>query len=193
MMKFDVVIIGGGLAGVTAATSLQKAGMKCVLVAEGLSLSEAPRDEFRAAGGTILAGDRVTGGTFGPDGRLLCVSTEKLGDCTLEAREFVLATGKFFSRGIVADMEKVYEPLFGLDVIYEKDHSLWFAPRFADPQPFLEFGVASEGGCALRGGAVIPNLHPAGEVLAGISTAQGDATESIRQSALEAAEAIIQS
>lgn len=190
MMKFDVVIIGGGLAGVTAATALQESGLRCVIVSEGLSLNMTPITAFRAAGGTLLNGDRVTGGTFGPDGKLLSVSTEKLGDCTLEARFFVLATGKYFSRGIVADMDKVYEPVFGLDVIFDPDRSRWFGNSFADPQPFLEFGLAIQDGCALKGGVMVPNIFPAGEVLSGISTAQGDATETIRQSALAAAEAI---
>ena len=189
-MKFDVVIIGGGLAGVTAATALQQAGLKCVLVAEGLSLDGASRRDFRLAGGTVLAGDRVTGGTFEQD-RLVCVSTEKLGDEMLYADAFVLATGKYFSRGIVADMDKVYEPIFGLDVQYDPDTSTWFNPSFAARQRFLDFGVFTRSGCAIKNGNPIVNLFPAGEVLAGLSGAQGDASELIRQSALEAAKAII--
>ena len=188
MMKFDVIIIGGGLAGVTAATALQQEGLRCAMIAEGLSLSGASREAFLAAGGTLLAGDRVTGGTI-EGGRLVSVRTEKLGDVTLEARAFILATGKYFSRGIVADMDKVYEPVFGLDVEYDADRSAWFNPSFAAPQKFLEFGVKAQDGCALREGSRIANLFPAGEVLAGISSAGGDATEEIRKSALAAAEA----
>ncbi|MBR4809665.1 MAG: FAD-binding protein [Bacteroidales bacterium] len=186
MMKFDVVIIGGGLAGVTAATALQESGCRCVMVAEGLSLHEAPRNAFRAAGGTVLAGDRVCGGTVS-GGKLLSVSTEKLGDVSLEAPYFILATGKFFSRGIVADMDGVREPLFGLDVEYVNDRSSWFSPSFSDPQPFMEFGVKAEDGCALIGGQKIVNLFPAGEVLAGISILAPDAVDRIKRSALDAA------
>jgi len=189
MMKFDVAIIGGGLAGVTAATVLQRSGMRCVLISEGLSLYGTPREDFRAAGGTLLAGDRVCGGTF--DGnRLASISTEKLGDVTIEADAFVLATGKYFSRGIVADMDRLYEPIFGLDVEYDSDRSNWFSQGFADSQRFLEFGVKTKDGCALLGGQKIVNLFPAGEVLAGITGAQGDASETIRKSGLAAAEAI---
>ena len=188
MMKFDVVVIGGGLAGMTAATALQQGGLKCAVVAEGLSLSGASREAYTAAGGTLLAGDRVTGGTI-ENGRLVSIRTEKLGDVTLEARAFILATGKFFSRGIVADMQKVYEPIFGLDVQYDADHSTWFSPSFAAPQRFLEFGVIAEDGCAVRNGVKIENLFPAGEVLAGLSSAASDATAEIKKSALAAAEA----
>ena len=188
MMKFDVVVIGGGLAGMTAATALQQGGLKCAVVAEGLSLSGASREAYTAAGGTLLAGDRVTGGTI-ENGRLVSIRTEKLGDVTLEARAFILATGKFFSRGIVADMQKVYEPIFGLDVQYDADRSTWFSPSFAAPQRFLEFGVIAEDGCAVRNGVKIENLFPAGEVLAGLSSAASDATAEIKKSALAAAEA----
>ena len=188
-MKFDVIVIGGGLAGMTAATGLQAAGLNCAVIAEGLSLSNVSRKEFRAAGGTILAGDRVVSGKL--DGsRLLSVRTEKLGDVELEADNFVLATGKYFSRGLVADMDKVYEPIFGLDVEYDADRSKWFDASFAAPQPFLEFGLKTEGGCALKDGKPVSNLFPAGEVLAGVSTASEDATEKIKQSALDAVNAI---
>lgn len=189
MMKFDVVVIGGGLAGMTAATALQQGGLKCAVVAEGLSLSGASREAYTAAGGTLLAGDRVTGGMI-ENGRLVSIRTEKLGDVTLEARAFILATGKFFSRGIVADMQKVYEPGAAVgDVQYDADRSTWFSPSFAAPQRFLEFGVIAEDGCAVRDGVKIENLFPAGEVLAGLSSAASDATAEIKKSALAAAEA----
>ena len=189
-MKFDVIIIGGGLAGITAATALQQAGLKCVVVSEGLSLNEAPGKAFRACGGTILPGDRVTGGTFSGD-RLLSVNTEKLAPTALEADFFILATGKYFSRGIMADMDKVYEPVFGLDVEYDADRSTWFNPDFSQPQRFLEFGVRTLDGCALRNGRPIVNLFPAGEVLAGLTGSQGDASGRIRRSGLDAAETIL--
>ncbi len=188
-MKFDVIVIGGGLAGMTAAAALQGAGLRCAVIAEGLSLHLAPRNEFRKLGGTLLAGDSVNGGVI-EDGRLLSVTTEKLGDVTLEADNFVLATGKYFSRGLVADMDKVYEPLFGLDVEYDADRSKWFDKSFAAHQRFLDFGLRTQDGCALKDGSPIVNLFPAGEVLAGISSAQEDATEAIKQSALQAVQAI---
>lgn len=189
-MKFDVIIIGGGLAGVTAATALQQAGLRCALVASGLSLHEAPRAEFREAGGTVLAGEEVTGGTIS-GGRLQSVRTRRLGDLPLEADEFILATGKFFSKGLIADMSRVYEPLFGLDTEFDPDRGAWFSPGFSASQRFLEFGVRTSGGCALKDGNVIENLRPVGEILAGVDITAPGATELIRSSALEAAQAII--
>ena len=173
----------------TAATELQQAGLKCAVVAEGLSLHNASRRAFSAAGGTLLAGDRVTGGKLA-GGRLLSVSTAKLGDMDLEADAFVLATGKYFSKGLVADMDRVHEPLFGLDVAFDDDRSKWFDPSFAAPQRFLEFGVKTMDGRAVKDGRAVENLFPAGEVLAGVSSAQGDATAVIKESAIAAANAI---
>ena len=78
-MKFDVAIIGGGLAGVSAATTLQQAGLRCILIAEGLALDGTSGRDFRRCGGTVLQGDRVTGGSFSGN-RLEYIFTEKLGD-----------------------------------------------------------------------------------------------------------------
>ena len=189
-MKFDVIIIGGGLAGVTAATALQQAGLRCALIASGLSLHEAPRSAFREAGGTVLGGEEVVGGTIS-DGRLQSVRTRRLGDLELEADEFILATGKFFSKGLVADMSRVYEPLFGLDTEFDEDRGTWFSPGFSASQRFLEFGVRTAGGCALKDGETIENLRPVGEILAGMDITAPGATELIRSSALGAAEAIL--
>ena len=189
-MKFDAVIIGGGPAGATAATALQQAGLQCALVSGGLSLSEVSLGAFRAAGGTLLAGTRVCSGTF-DSGLLIEVFTDKLGGEPLQAAHFILATGKYFSRGIAADMDRIYEPVFGLDVDFDSDRGTWFSPAFGARQRFLEFGVARSGVCALKDGRRIANLYPVGEVLAGISNAQGDAIPAIRQSAMEAVEEIL--
>lgn len=188
-MKFDVIVIGGGLAGMTAADALQASGLRCAVIASGLSVYNAPRHGFLSAGGTLLAGDSVVSGRF-DGGRLVAVRTGKLGDVELQADSFILATGKYFSQGIVADMDRVYEPLFGLDVDYDEDRSSWFNPSFAAPQRFLEFGVKAVDGHALKDGKPLANVFPAGEVLAGICGAQGDATQAIRQSALDAVNAI---
>ena len=184
-MKFDVIIIGGGLAGTTAAIALQRDGFRCAMVSAGLSPHRVDTREFRKAGGTLLQGDAVVSGTFDGD-TLASVRTGKLGDTPLEARHFILATGKFFSRGVAADMDKVYETIFGLDTQYDTDPDKWYAPHFYNPQPFLEYGVRSEQGCALLGGRRIVNLHPAGEVLAGLSGVTEDADQKIIESAMEA-------
>ena len=166
-MKFDVIIIGGGLAGMTAGVGLLRAGRSVAAVSEGLSMHETPAAEFIALGGTFLPGDSVLRGEWDGD-RLLRVFTRNLEDTPLAADAFILSTGKFFSRGLVATMDSVAEPVFGCDVFWEKDRDKWCDPDFFAPQPFERFGVlTSPDGRVFRGGREAENLYAAGEILAG--------------------------
>lgn len=166
-MRYDVVIIGGGKAGLTAGLELQKAGKHTLVVAAGLSLNQTPRAEYLAQGGTILPGDAVVSGEF-EKGKLLAVRTEKLGQTLIQADSFILCTGKYFGKGLATDMDKVYETVFGCDVDYIADRSAWVNPDFFAPQPFMAFGVKTdEKGRVSIGGATVENLYAAGEILAG--------------------------
>lgn len=167
-MKFDVIIIGGGLAGLTAGVELQKKGLRCAAVAEGLSLNECPREEFIRLGGTLFPGDSVVGGHFAEDGRLEWVETRNLVGTRLEAKYYILSTGKFFSRGLVSNMEGIFEPVFGCDVEYDHNLSSWTVQEFFDDQPFEKFGVITDADARVKiGGKVVDNIYAAGEILAG--------------------------
>lgn len=166
-MRYDVVIIGGGLAGITAGLKLQQSGLHTVVVSAGLSLHETPRAEYVSAGGTILAGDTVVKGII-EDGHLKHVLTSNLGVTEIHAENFILCTGKFFSKGLVSTMDRIYEPIFGCDVDYEADHSKWVAPEFGAEQPFMSIGIVTDEDCRVMiEGKVIDNLYAAGEILAG--------------------------
>ena len=166
-MRYDVVIIGGGLAGITAALRLKEAGKKCIVVSEGLSLHPTERAKYIAAGGAILPGDSVIAGEF-EGNTLRRVFTRNLGATALEADNFVLATGKFFSKGLVSTMDGIAEPIFGCDVLFNPDRTAWVNPNFFAPQPFEQFGVKTdEAGRVSIQGRTVSNLYAAGEVLAG--------------------------
>lgn len=165
-MKYDVIIIGGGLAGFTAGIRLLQAGRRCCIVSGGLSLHEVPKAQFKDLGGVILAGNRVVDGEWDGD-RLVSVSTSNLEGTRLTADNFILATGKFFSRGLVATMDEILEPLFGCDVDFVPGRANWYDPDFFAPQPFESFGVRTKDGLVLREGRKADNLYAAGEVLAG--------------------------
>lgn len=191
-MKFDAVIIGGGKAGFAAACKLQEAGKKCAVIARGRSLRDTERFVFVECGGTVLNGDVATGGVWdGP--RLVGVTTRNLAPTLLEADNFILATGKFFSKGLVATMDKVTEPVFGSDVEFDEDRTKWFNPDFYGQQPFELFGVKTDGEQRVSiGGVISENLYAAGEILAGIGGVGADNNEKIEQSAIAAAQRILE-
>lgn len=173
-MKYDVVIIGGGLAGLSAAEKLSSAGKKCLVVQAGISTEaclgsaseNSPRTQ-RVSGFTLLRGDKVLRGEFSGC-RLLRVFTANLGCTALEADSFILATGKFFSRGLISTMEGIFEPVFGCDVEYDSDRSAWVREDFFCEQPFERFGVVSDdSGRVSVNGVFIDNLYAAGSILAG--------------------------
>lgn len=186
-MKIDAVIIGGGHSGCATARALVKAGFRVCVVSEGLSLSAAcsapasreaqtvspysALSELAALGAVVLKGDSAVSGIWDGD-TLKAVVTRNLSDTPLEADYFVLATGKFFSRGLLSDMERIWEPVFGADVAYTPGRSSWYDPDFSAPQPFMGFGVMTDGqGRVLFGGKPAANLYAAGSILSAGSKA----------------------
>lgn len=186
-MKFDVIIIGGGIAGITIAEDLQSTGMRCCIVTYGRSINKISYKNFEAAGGTLLLGHLACNGSI-VDNKLKFIHSLKLGKTRLEAKWFVLASGKFLGGGLKSDMEKVYEPVFGCDVTYFPDPEKWFDKDFFNKQPFLDFGIKTQNGCVLINGEPVSNLLAAGEILEGISIVDG--TEKIIESARKAARII---
>lgn len=178
-MKFDVIVIGAGKSGMTAAQSLKDAGLKVAVIAAGSSVSQVSTRRFENGGGIVLHGDSVAEGVFDNEhfssvifetGLLKAVKTVKLGDYPLEADYFVLASGKFLGGGITVSMGSVRESVFDLDVAAAPDRAEWFDADFQAPQPFLGFGVrVDELSRPSRGGAVVSNLFACGEVLEGVS------------------------
>ncbi|MBQ9548808.1 MAG: FAD-binding protein [Bacteroidales bacterium] len=171
-MKFDALIIGGGRSGSAAGRALLSRGLHVCVVADGLHLGVDGADPYAhlnalaREGATVLRGDRALRGIW-EEGRLRAVQTVKLEDEPIEASVFVLATGKFFSRGLLSDMERVYEPVFGADVSFLSGRSNWYAADFFAPQPFLDFGVQTDPeGHVLFGGVPCPNLYAVGGILA---------------------------
>lgn len=184
-MRYDVIVIGGGLAGCTAAAALNAGGCKVALFSEGLTLHDASQgpashkdqsqspysalSKLSAAGVTVFRGDSITGAEFSEDGtKVLSVSSRNLGDEVLTAKAYLLATGKFFSRGIISSMDRIYEPVFNADVEYEDDRDKWYDPDFFAVQPYEHFGVKTDAeGLVVKDGRSIVNLFAAGQVLAG--------------------------
>lgn len=123
------------------------------------------KKHFEALGGTFLMGDAAVSATV-EDGRILSVEANNAGK--LEAAEFILATGALFSQGLVSNMQKISERLFGLDVEYPENRNDWYNPDFFSPQPYMEAGVKTDGEFRpLKDGQPLVNLHACGSILAG--------------------------
>lgn len=164
-MRYDVVVIGGGPAGFSAAMEALREGRSCAMLSEGKSLEKLDYNAFTLAGGMLLMGDRATGAAV-RDGEIVSLSTSRLGNDALTADKYILASGRFFSGGLRADMDSVFEPVFGLDLDFPEDRSLWFDFDFFAPQPFMDSGVTTDAeGHPSIGGVTIKNLFVKGDIL----------------------------
>lgn len=124
------------------------------------------RERFQRLGGEYLLGDTALRGDF-RNGRLKRIYTYNLGEMPLEADTFVMASGSFFSNGIRANMEKIYEPVLGLDVSLHGGRTQWYDKDFYAPQPYEKCGVTTDE--ALHPsllGKPVENIYAVGSLLA---------------------------
>ena len=148
------------------------------------------RKRFEVLGGTYLMGDRVTGAHVFED-RVQNVVTKHLDRHYLEADHFILASGSFFSKGLVSNPFKIYEPLFELDMDYNQDRNAWYNPTFAGPQPYMGFGVKTDENLRpTRKGIPLKNLYAIGSILGGTHPELGTGAGLAIRSALKASELI---
>ena len=125
------------------------------------------RHYFQMLGGTYLMGDSAVSATLDGD-CLTSVTTAKLGDMPLMANQFVLATGSFISRGLIADYERVYEPIMDLDVDADADREQWTRFGILEPQAYTRYGVKTDSELrCMKQGKTIQNLRAIGSVLSG--------------------------
>ena len=150
------------------------------------------RHYFKMLGGNYLMGDSAVSGQFDGD-KLLSVSTAKLGDMPLKANNFVLASGSFISRGLVANYERVYEPVFDLDVDADSDREQWSSFGVFETQAYSRYGVATDSDFhCMKNGKPIQNLKAIGSVLSGHDAVKmGDGTGVSMLTALAVAKGIL--
>jgi len=99
------------------------------------------RSIFEKAGGRFLLGDTVTDATFDKNGKVESIVTMNFDDISIYADNFVLATGSFFSKGMIATPRKVFEPVFGVDLILEGGREKWFDNNFWKKQNYISYGA----------------------------------------------------
>ena len=133
----------------------------------GMRMHTLLRHYFKMLGGNYLTGDNAISGNFEGD-KLLNVTTAKLDGMPLRANNFVLATGSFVSRGLAANYERVFEPIFDLDVDADADREQWTRFGVMESQAYFRYGVATDSSLhCLKQGKPITNLHAIGSILSG--------------------------
>ena len=136
----------------------------------GIRLQMMLKKHFQKVGGTYMLGDSVTGGGFA-NGRLNYITTQNHSDVRFEADNFIIATGSFFSKGLVSDINGVREPIFGLDVNSADERTDWYKRNFFEAQPYMNFGVLTDNAFhATINGAVVENLYAVGSVIGGCNS-----------------------
>ena len=148
---------------------------------------------FQQAGGAYMLGDTAVRYEMQGD-RIAALYTNNHGDIAFEANDYVLATGSYFSQGLVAAMDGVREPLFGLDVACAADRGAWYDRDLFAAQPFETFGVRTDD--ALHGlleGRPVENLRVIGAGLAGFNPVKEGCGAGVSMlTALEAARRILE-
>lgn len=139
----------------------------------GIRIEECLTRAVRQLGGVVLKGDSVVGGELieSESGyQLEQIYTEKMSKTPLRAAHYIMATGSFFSGGLVAERQAVQEPRFHFDVSADDERDHWANDAFfaADSQPFLAFGVKTNADFSpLLNGETVRNVRCVGALLQG--------------------------
>lgn len=138
----------------------------------GMRLHQALRQRLQQLGGIFMPGDSVLRASF--DGqRVTGLYTRNHTDIPLRAQQVILASGSFFSNGLVAAFDGIREPVFGLDVYSKTERADWSDANLFAPQPYLQFGVQTDTALrALKQGEAMINLYAIGAVVGGYDPLQ---------------------
>ncbi len=133
----------------------------------GMRMQQQLRSYFAKLGGTYMLGDSVNGGDIQGD-KVKYITTVNHEDEHFYADNFILASGTFLSHGLVSNIDKVFEPVFGLDV----EQNVAFQERaninMYEHQAFMGYGVVTDDKFhASRDGKTVSNLYACGSVLGG--------------------------
>ena len=158
----------------------------------GIRMQRLLKQRFISLGGMFINADTVCGGEV-VDGRLRSIRTVNHGDTRFEADNFVFACGSFFSNGLKATTDKIFEPVLGLDVDYEGGHGEWFHPDVYAEQPYMSFGVRTDSQLRVSlNGQTLENAYAVGQLLSGASPIKSGCTGGVSAiSAVYVAEIIL--
>lgn len=133
----------------------------------GIEIENMLTDHFKKLGGKVFLGDSVLKGEI-KDDIVTKIYTSNHEDIPFVGNNYVLATGCFFSKGLVSRNTSVYEPIFDCEVDFVKKREEWYSKNLFDKQAYLAFGVKTTSDFnAMVKGKVINNLYAIGSILSG--------------------------
>lgn len=135
----------------------------------GIRTQQQLHDHFVTLGGVYMLGDHVLNAEL--EGyKVKKVFSRNHGDIPFTAKNYVLATGSYFSQGLLSTNNSVFEPVFNLDVAFTSDRQEWYQQDMFDKQPYQSFGVrTTECFKGLKNGKEFENLYVAGAILEGFN------------------------
>ena len=157
----------------------------------GIRTQRLLKRRYETLGGTYLAGDEALSAHV-HKGTVHSIVTKNLDSHYLEADNFILASGGFFSKGMKSNPFQILEPVFGLDVEFASDRNDWYDPDFMKDQPYMGYGVRTDSSLrAIAGGEMMENLFAVGSILGGTRLELGSGAGLAIRSALAAVDEIL--
>lgn len=135
----------------------------------GIRIQKYLHDYFVKSGGVYMLGDTIKEATI-ENGKVTELFSYNHGNIPFKAKNVILATGSYFSQGLIAAQNKVYEPIFDLDVTYNPERKEWNNTNVFSAQAYQEFGVKTDNSFrALLDGKTVDNLYVSGAILEGFN------------------------
>lgn len=135
----------------------------------GIHTQQKLRSVFQQNGGVFMLGDNILRVDI-KGNRISQIYSFNHGDIPFVGQNFILATGSYFSQGLIASTEKIYEPIFDLDVTFTPNRTQWYNSDVFDTQPYQSFGIKTDSTFrCTREGKLFENLYAAGAILEGFN------------------------
>ena len=135
----------------------------------GIHTQQKLRSVFQQNGGVFMLGDNVLCADI-KENRISQIYSFNHGHIPFVGQNFILATGSYFSQGLIASTEKIYEPIFDLDVTFTPNRTQWYNSDVFDTQPYQSFGIKTDSTFrCTREGKIFENLYAAGAILEGFN------------------------